>query len=241
MNPANPHIAGPHLVCAAAELPLTSDDPLLEPAAHAALVPALVHKGQLLQSAAGNTWFSARTYPQRHISLRGGGATCTILDQPHRTVLGDIDTHRAVRECHPGAIYLHMAKTYHVDSLDLEGREILVSAANPSYFTRVLSEKTTEILAVRHSTRYGTTHIHYGSLRVTEQINGYHKIATRGQRVINRVPLDMPPRIFETEGYWIEIPDWIRLQHGKEQRPLHGRHSRPRTCPHRPDAAARPL
>ena len=66
-------------------------------------------------------------------------------------------SYRALRECHPGAIYLHMARTYHVDSLDQEGREILVSPVKPSYFTRVLTEKTTEILEVRSSIRCGAS------------------------------------------------------------------------------------
>lgn len=212
MNPVNPHIAGPHLVCAAAEHPLTINDPLVQSSEQSALLAKLASTGHLLQSADGTTWFAARTFPQRHVNLRGGGATFSILTGPQRTALGDIDAHRAVRECHPGAIYLHMARTYHVDSLDFDGREILVSPINPSYFTRVLSEKTTEILTVHDSVRYGTSQVQYGSLRVTEQINGYQTIATRGQRVISRTPLDLPPRIFETNGLWIKIPDWIRDQ-----------------------------
>ncbi|MBM9535726.1 DEAD/DEAH box helicase [Desulfobulbus alkaliphilus] len=217
MNPANPHIAGPHLVCAAAEHPLTINDPLVQSVEQTSLLSELASKGQLLQSAGGDTWFAARRYPQRQISLRGGGDTYSILAQPQRILLGNIDGSRAIRECHPGAIYLHMARTYHVDKLDFDSREVLVSAVNPPYFTRVLSEKTTEILQVLHTTRHGASQVHYGDLRVTEQITGYQTVATRGQRVISRTPLDMPPRIFTTNGFWIEIPDWIRDQVASKQ------------------------
>jgi DEAD/DEAH box helicase domain-containing protein len=212
MNPDNPFIAGPQIVCAAAELPLTGSDVLLQAGETAALVNRLTKDGQLLQSADGTTWFSPQTYPQRHVNLRGGGAPLAILEQPQRKLLGEIDLHRALRECHPGAIYLHMARTYHVDSLDQEGLEILVSPVNPSYFTRILTEKTTEILEVRNSIRYGPTSIHFGGLRVTERITGYHKIAQGSQRIINRIALDLPPQIFETEGFWIEIPAWLQQQ-----------------------------
>jgi len=212
INPDNPHIAGPQLVCAATELPLNLADPLLNTENRKALLHRLTKTGQLLQSANGKTWFSPQAYPQRHINLRGGGITLAIIEQPQRKMLGAIDSYRGLRDCHPGAIYLHMAKTYHVDSLDLEGREILVSAVKPSYFTRVLSEKTTEILKEESSVHWGATQICYGNLRVTEHINAYHKIAPGSMRIINRVPLDLPPQIFETEGFWIKIPDWIRTR-----------------------------
>lgn len=212
INPGNPFIAGPQMICAAAERPLTGEDRLLWDEGMKTIVERLTKGGQLLQSADGATWFSPRLYPQRHVNLRGGGMTLAILEQPHRKMLGEIDASRALRECHPGAIYLHMARTYHVDSLDLEGREILVSAVSPSYFTRVMADKNTEILEIRDSTRIGAALVHYGTLRVTEKINGYHRIAHGSLRVINSVPLHLPPQIFETEGFWIVIPDALKRQ-----------------------------
>lgn len=206
MHPDNPFIAGPHLVCAAAELPLTATEPLMQQPATAALVERQTGTGRLLQSADGASWYAARKYPQRHVHLRGSAASLAILEQPLRRVLGEIDTHRALRECHPGAIYLHMARTYHVDSLDVEGREILVTPANPSYFTRPLGEKDTEILHVQASASHGPAFVHFGVLRVTERIVGYHRIAQGSLRILKRVPLDLEPQIFETQGFWIEIP-----------------------------------
>jgi len=212
MNPDNPHIAGPQLVCAAAELPLTPTDPLLHHDNRAALLQRLTTGGQLLQAADGQTWFSPQTYPQRGINLRGGGVSLAIIEGQRRQLLGEIDSSRALRDCHPGAIYLHRAQTYHVDSLDLEGREILVSAVKPSYFTRVLSTKTTEILEEHDRVWWGAAEICYGSLRVTEQINAFHRIAQGSMRIINRVPLDLPAQVFETEGMWILIPDGLQLR-----------------------------
>lgn len=210
MNPDNPNIAGNQLVCAAAEMPLTISDPLLLDERTQSMVTRLTAAGQLLQSADGSTWFSHRTYPQRLVSLRGGGPTFLILEQPGRRPLGEIDAHRALRECHPGAIYLHMARSYHIDSLDLEGREILATPVNPSYFTRIISEKNTDIEDVRASLRYGPTTVHFGTLRVTERIAGYHKIAQGSFRVIARVPLELPTQSFTTEGFWLEIPIWLQ-------------------------------
>ena len=218
LNPRNPAIAGPHLVCAAAELPIEADDPLCT-AETRPILQKMAAGSRLLQSADGSTWFSSRRYPQRQVDLRGSGDRYRILALPDRRPLGEIDGYRALRECHAGAIYLHMARTWQVDSLDLEGHEILVSAADPPYYTRAMTEKETEILATRASAACGCTRVHFGELRVTETITGYQKILVGRQQVIGSLPLDLPPQIFETEGIWIEIPDHLRR--GCEEQRFH--------------------
>ncbi|MCL2789945.1 MAG: DEAD/DEAH box helicase [Desulfobulbus sp.] len=219
MNPDNPHIAGQQVICAAAELPLTATEPLLQSAQTSTLIAQLTSSARLLQSADRLTWFSPQTYPQRQVNLRGGGSTLIIREQPQRQPLGEIDGHRALRECHPGAIYLHMARTYHIDSLDMEGREILATPVTPPYFTRPLTEKTTEIVAVRESLLLGEARIRFGTLRVTERITGYHRIAQGSLKILARIPLELPPQCFATEGFWIEIP--ARLQAEMEAARLH--------------------
>ena len=210
LNPKNPAIMKAHLVCMAAEAPLAVDDGSFAVHDYIPWLDQLTAEGQLMQSASGNTWFAARKYPQRQVSLRGSGTRYSIVTRHGRKLLGEVDGFRALKECHQGAIYLHRAESYHVDSLDLESHEILVSPAKPHYFTRVMSNKETEILQTLATVQCGCTQVHFGNLRVTETISGYQKFLITGQKVIARIPLDLPPHIFETEGLWIEIPEWIR-------------------------------
>ncbi|BCO08688.1 hypothetical protein GF1_10640 [Desulfolithobacter dissulfuricans] len=219
LNPDNRIIAEQHLVCAAAELPLTADDPHLDPKRFPGLLDKLTGQGALLQSADGTTWFAARKYPQRQVDLRGSGARFHIFRRDNRELLGEVDGLRAVKECHPGAIYLHMARTWHVDSLDLEGREVLVRPVSVPYFTRPMTTKVTEILETLATVNCGATRVHYGILRVTETITGYAKYLVGSQKMIGRFPLDLPPQIFETRGLWIDIPTWI--QHRLEKQQMH--------------------
>ncbi|HHB77136.1 MAG TPA: DEAD/DEAH box helicase, partial [Desulfobulbus sp.] len=58
LDPENTTIAASHLVCAAAEIPITWDEYFLQ--SHTTLLSKLTTSGKLLQSADGNTWFSAR-------------------------------------------------------------------------------------------------------------------------------------------------------------------------------------
>ncbi|NOQ46294.1 MAG: DEAD/DEAH box helicase, partial [Desulfobulbaceae bacterium] len=216
LNPGNEMIAGRHLICAAAESPLIHDELLVSQNKVINLLARLTLQGKLLQSADGNTWFSARKYPQRDVDLRGSGTRYRILHKSGRELLGEIDGFRAFKECHPGAIYLHRAQARHVDSLDLETHEIVVSPFKGSYYTRAMTDKTTDILEVNKTVLCGSTRVHFGSLRVTETITGYQKIRIGRQKIIARIPLELPPNIFETQGFWIEIPDRLRQQTEKQ-------------------------
>jgi DEAD/DEAH box helicase domain-containing protein len=219
LNPENPTIAGQHLTCAAAEAPLTLTDPLCAMPEAPAILAALTRSGRLLCAADGATWFAARKYPQREVDLRGGGTRYRILIRDNRQELGEVDGFRAFKECHQGAVYLHMAKSWLVDRLDLDGHEVLASPFKGYYFTRALSGKTTEILETLQTKAVGATLVHFGRVRVTETVTAYQKHLIGSQKVIGRYPLDLPPQIFETEGLWLEIPE--KLMRAVEGRQLH--------------------
>lgn len=220
LNPENEVIAGQHLHCAAAELPLTvqkENNPVFPLQQYRTLLRSLTQSGDILQSADGTTWFSSRKFPQHHVNLRGSGNRCIIYTTGKQTILGEIDSHRACKECHNGAIYLHMARTWEVTSLDLNTREIIVSAAHPAYYTRAMVEKDTKIIATKHSVHCGATTISFGRLRVSEQITGYQKILTGRQQVIARVPLQLPPQQFDTMGIWLEVPAPVQQMLERQQ------------------------
>ncbi|WP_319548005.1 DEAD/DEAH box helicase [Desulfogranum marinum] len=210
INPLNTFIAGRHLVCAAAEIPLHREEPLLQAYKLDQQLHELTTAGELLQSANGNSWFAARKYPQRHVSIRGSGHPFMIYLSANNKIIGEIDGRRVITECHKGAIYLHMAQSYYVDGLDMEEKAVYVSPISPNYFTRVQSTKTTEILEEFSRTQLKGVVVVFGRLRVTEHITGYLKILSGSMKIIGRRPLDLPPQTFETEGYWLLLPPYIK-------------------------------
>jgi ATP-dependent helicase YprA (DUF1998 family) len=64
----------------------------------------------------------------------GDGESFAIFQVGKKRPLGHVDGHRALRECHPGAIYLHKAATFVVERLDLERRNIWVQPHRPQLF-----------------------------------------------------------------------------------------------------------
>ncbi len=217
LDPENSNIAASHLLCAAAESPLTMDEGILQAGDYLPLLSSMTTNGKLLQSADGDTWFSSRKYPQRHVSLRGAGESFLLFDADGHRLLGEIDAYRACRECHTGAVYLHMARTWIVQRLSLPAHEVLLRAADPPYYTRTLVEKDTQIVHITAEMKCGNVIGYYGSVLVTEKIYAYQKILIGKQKVIARLPLDFPPRVFETRGMWLEIPEKIRTKLEREK------------------------
>ena len=206
INPHNPDILSQHLVCAAAELPLKTSDPMLVPAAMTSGFEKLIASGALYLSADGSTGFSPMKIPHRHVDLRGTGSRFAIIDTADDARLGEIDGFRVYRETHPGAIYLHRGNTFLVTSLDPEIRNVHVTACRVDFHTRVRSHKDTQILEIESQKQVYGTVMAVGRLQVTEQVTGYDRIHTRTGQVLERIPLDLPPLVFETQGIWFVIP-----------------------------------
>ena len=210
VNPDNPVIAKRHIECAAAELPLPADEPWLAAPGAATALAELEAEGLVLRSADGGTLLAARKRPHRHVDLRGSGNTFTIEDGDGN-VIGSVDGHRAYRETHPGAVYLHRGRSWVITRLDPGAQKVVAEQARVSWFTRVRANKTTDILDIYDQREACGTRVFLGKLRVTETITGYEKRSVSGQRLLSVVPLDAPPFVFETEGLWFEIPDAARI------------------------------
>lgn len=211
VDPDNPFVVKAHLPCAAQELPLSADnEEFFDLKAHGPEVEELAQQRHLLRSAAGDTWFARARFPQKEVNIRGLGESFAIFQEGKKRPLGSIDGHRALRECHPGAVYLHKAQTWGVERLDLLRRNVWVTPIEPNYFTRIQTDKETEILEVLDSRRLGQFKAYTGRLKVTEHILSYEKRRLPGQELMGQVPLDLPPQVFETVGMWLEIPDAVK-------------------------------
>ncbi len=219
LNPENPAIMEQHLCCAAAEIPLAMVEPLVRQKEVQESISHLARRSLLLQSAGGDAWFSSRRYPQRSVKLRGAGSQVSIIDGQNGVILGEIDALRALKECHPGAIYLHMARTWLVEKLDLRGNEIVVYEKKSSYFTRPMSHKHTEIIETLASKPIFGCKISIGRLRVTERVTGFQRRNNSTQKLVATYALDLPEQTFETEGVWLEIPERIQME--IEEKRLH--------------------
>lgn len=206
LDPHNPYVVEAHLPCAAAEKPLALDDEKFWTKNLFRHLEKLEREGALYRSAEDEpVWFPTKRRPQLHVNIRSAGETFTILEKNTGQAIGTVDSLRAFKECHPGAIYLHRARQYLVDDLILTKKDIIAHKSNVQYFTRVRTEKETEIIQIHRSRPKGQFLVREGELKVTEVITGYEKRALPGQALMGVFPLELPPQTFETIGLWVEI------------------------------------
>ncbi|MGH7364069.1 MAG: DEAD/DEAH box helicase, partial [Candidatus Methylomirabilales bacterium] len=206
VDPANRQILQAHLTAAAAELPLSPDEPALAGLDLKPALEALLQDARLALSASGAEYYSRARHPQRQISIRSIGEAFPILDERGRSI-GTVDGIRALTECHPGAVYLHQGRQYAILSLDLAQKTIRAAPAEADYYTQALTEKDTEILEVQATRQMPGCRARLGRLKVTTRVTGYEKRRIRGQDKIGAYPLDLPPQTFETVGLWLEVPE----------------------------------
>jgi DEAD/DEAH box helicase domain-containing protein len=205
VDKTNATIAAAHLLCAAAELPLRATEPAYDDLDWSTTRLDLQTRGLLLQSAGREMWVPLVANPHRQVDIRQIGETYTIHPvADERQVIGTVGGSRAFAECHAGAVYLHRGQHLQVLHLDADRRRVTVDDADGSFFTMARSAKQTEILSVTTSRPLGTTHVHYGRLRITQRITGYEKRSTFEQKLLGVFELELPPTIYETEGLWIE-------------------------------------
>ncbi len=212
LDPNNPYVVKDHLVCAAAELPVTRKDEYYWPENLHPLLEELELEGVLSRTAEGDPmWFSTRRNPQLTVNIRSTGDTFTIFERETGQAIGTVDGFKTFKECHPGAIYLHRARQYEVESLFPDKKDVVVHRSRLKYYTRARSEKETEIIKVHRSRPKGQFIVREGVLKVTETITGYEKRSLPGQALMGVFPLeDLPPQIFETSGFWVEIEPIIK-------------------------------
>ena len=219
LNPFNPVVMDRHLICAAAELTLRLGEPFLAEEPVAKRVEQMIAAGHLFEVEPDLPGHSVeivthRKRPHRDVDLRGAGRQMHIEDNSlsdgKAPVIGTIDQHRAFRETHPGAVYLHRGRTFVIRDLDLSTNAVHAVAQRVGYYTKPRGSKDTEILEVLGQKASFGTRVYFGRVKVTDQITGYEKRSVRGGKLLGIVPLDLPPQVFETEAIWFEIGHDIR-------------------------------
>ncbi len=207
----NEEVLKRHLPCAAAELPIRDLEQWTENETVQGALKTLCEDGLLTRREKEGIWTSNYPRPHRNVDLRGIGKSFGIFLEGTKKLLGSVAGIRALKECHEGAVYLHRTKKYLITNLDLKRANIQARPERLNYYTRAVSEKDTEILGQPlRCQEYEGFKVREAKLKVTEHIVAYEKRRTSGQDLIGVVELDLPPVIFKTIGFWIEIPEIIK-------------------------------
>ncbi len=208
IDPTNPYLLGPHLHCAAAELPMEAEEAARWFGDTAPDHLAASEAAGDLRLRGGRFFWARRGRASGTVDIRSaGGATYRIVDAETGALIGDVDGGRAFQQVHPGAVYLHLGEQYEIERLDL-GNAVAVAHRAPAigHATRARSDTDVEILQVLQEMAWGEVEIRLGRVRVEVTVTGYEVFRPGGDEVLDRVQLDLPPSQLDTVAVWYTIP-----------------------------------
>ena len=210
INPDNHYILSAHLLCAAWEWPLNSDDEEIFGSAFAQERTELVKQG-IFKERRGRYYVSPRiAYPAQNINIRSSfGQNLAIINTATGSLLETIESRVALFQVHPGAIYLHQGDTYLVTELDLASRTACVVPTDVPYYTQAKDLTDLHVLRVIRSKNCGPTRVFLGEVEVTTTVIGFKRKAQFTEEVIGEEPLDLPPQHFPTVALWFDLPPGI--------------------------------
>ncbi|CAA0081667.1 putative ATP-dependent RNA helicase YfmL [Mycolicibacterium vanbaalenii] len=195
IDPENPYVLGPQLLCAATELPLTDSEVRMWNAE--AVAESLVDDGLLRRRPSG--YFpTPGVDPHPAVDIRGSiGGQIAILEAGTGRMLGSAGAGQAAASVHPGAVYLHQGESYVVDSLDFEDGVAFVHAEDPGYTT--FARELTDIGVTGQGERadHGAVTVGLVPVSVSNTVTGYLRRRRNGE-VVDFVELEMPTRTLET-------------------------------------------
>ena len=144
-----------------------------------------------------------------------------MIERESGEMLGLVEAERAFTTIHPGAVYLHLGRSYEVERArrrrpprgrqPLRRRLVHAAEEGDRDLHRAASQEQRE-------TSPGVE-LHFGEVSVTEQVIAYQRVSIADQEPIDIVSLELPEQNFVTQALWYVLP-----------RPAHRARCRPRSC-----------
>ncbi len=220
LDHTNERIQTAHLVAAAFEAPLGgtpeqpggADDEILGERWRDR-ADALVGAGKLRRGRDGRYLPRGPGFPAGDISLRSASLdSIAVVERASGELLGQMEAERAFSTVHPGAIYLHLGRSYEVAELDIEGRRAIVDAFDGDWYTQPKKETMVFIEAESAQRTIGPEgaerlQLVFGEVSVTEQVIAYQRKSLSDHSVIDLVALDLPEQNFPTQALWYVLGD----------------------------------
>src|SRR5271157_814685 len=204
IDPANPYILGPQLLCAATEMPL--DEAEVRHFGATEVAQGLVDDGLLRRR--NDKYFPAPgIQPHGAVDIRGSaGGQSVIVEADTGRLLGSAGVDQAPASVHPGAVYLHQGDSYVVDSLDTEDGIAFVHAEDPGYATFAREITDIAVTGIGERSQFGPVTLGLVPVRVTHQVVGYLRRRLSGE-VIDFIELDMPEHTLATTAVMYTITE----------------------------------
>jgi DEAD/DEAH box helicase domain-containing protein len=207
INPANPYILKPHLLCAAWEKPLDKKDGEFFGPTTGPMLIELEQEGKLRKRE--DRWHPAPaiSYPAQDMNIRStSGQNYAVIDGRDGCLLETVEASVAFFQIHPGAIYLHQGESYLIKELDLTRRIAWTEPRPADYYTQTMEIHEVRVKKLLQENDCHGVKVYFGDVDVTITVVGFKKKKQFTEEVVEAVPLDLPPQTFPTRALWFDLP-----------------------------------
>jgi DEAD/DEAH box helicase domain-containing protein len=207
INPDNPYILKPHLLCAAWEKPLEVKDKAFFGPDTNTMLTELEQEGRLRKR--HERWHLAPSisYPAQDINIRTtSGQTYAVIDGREGCLLETVEASVAFFQVHPGAIYLHQGESYLITKLDLAKRIAWAEPRPADYYTQTMEIHEIRVTKMLEKKDCHGVKVYFGDVDVTITVVGFKRKKQFTEEVIEEEPLDLPAQNFPTKALWFDLP-----------------------------------
>jgi DEAD/DEAH box helicase domain-containing protein len=197
-----------HLLAAAYEAPLGPDDDEILGEGWRERAERMVTAGELRRGRGERYLTRTGDFVASRIALRSSSAdSVAVIDATSGEMLGNVEAERAFSTVHPGAIYLHLGRSYEVMELDVGSRRAIVRPFEGDYYTQVKKETEVYIEGIETQRSALGVELNFGTVSVSEQVIAYQRKRLGDNKVIDIVSLDLPEQNFVTQALWYVISE----------------------------------
>ncbi len=222
LNPNNPYVLEPHLLCAAWERPLAAGELAEISETAPGLLDRMVERG-LVRMRNGKLYPAPNlSYPAQRVNIRATGSSFQLMDSSRAMLLETVDGAVALSQLHPGAVYLHQGETYRVVQLDTGARTAWAEPVSLDYYTQARELVDIRATSVSREKWCGGARVRLGDVEVTTHVVAYKKRRQFTEEYLGEEPLDLPETTFQTRAFWFDIPPEANVRVAESRASLHG-------------------
>ncbi|GAA5939438.1 hypothetical protein JCM10213_008660 [Rhodosporidiobolus nylandii] len=151
-----------------------------------------------------------KPYPAKAVPIRTTeDEYYTIVDVTggRQKVVEEVEVSRAIFTTYPGAVYMHMGRTFLVRDVSHDRKLAKIEEAQLEWRTRqrdYTNVDPVEALTIREL-HGGAATAAYGTIKIESVVFGYFKVDKRNN-ILDTVDLHVPPFIRYSHGLWLDVP-----------------------------------
>lgn len=221
VQPNNLYILLSHIKCSAYELPFEEGESFGNVADTQQFLEYLT-ENNILRHLDGKYYWMEEELPSGEISLRSARSEnfviIDITDPAHHRVVGEMDRFTVPMLLHENAIYMHDARMFQVEKLDLDACKAYIRAVDVDYYTDADLNVSLHILDdLEQKTLPGGGTLTLGELRVSTLVKMFKKFKLDTHETVGFGEVRLPQTDLHTVGVWWTIPDTIAARYSNDE------------------------